>query len=85
MESSTQQEQRPGTLTEEQKSQVYDQLEREERDLALEERRLDRARQVCSDEDDRTRYGYTDRVIDYMRLSVAQYKGSLKIEGKSLR
>jgi hypothetical protein len=44
MESTTQQLPRSETLTEEQKSQVHDQLDRENRDKALEERRIDRAR-----------------------------------------
>ncbi len=55
-------------------------MEREEKDKANEERRFARAKQVMSDPDDRAHYGYSDKVVEYMRLSVGSYRGSLKIE-----
>lgn len=73
------------SLNEEQKEQILNQIEKEEQDNEVEKRRLARAKHVMKDEDDQKRYGYTDKVIEFMRLSVRQYIKTLKIEQRVIR
>lgn len=58
-------------LTEEEKSGIHAYLDKEDMDKQEESKRLELARRVFQDEEDRQRYGFTERALEYMRLSVA--------------
>ena len=40
---------------------------------------------VFDSEEDRKHYGYTERALNYMKLSVSSYKNTLKIEDSVIR
>ena len=47
--------------------------------LEEEERRTEAARRVFRLEEDKLYYGYSERVIEFMRLSASSYKAGLRV------
>lgn len=53
---------------------------KENQERELDKKRLELAKRVFREKEDQERYGFSQRAIDYMRLSVSSYRKSLTIQ-----